>query len=65
METIRQKILKHHDLYVNAGLEVPPYRITGVEHRMLKDELEDTDKQSIFISVNGIQLEHVIKLTDY
>lgn len=72
MEPINQKILKHRDLYENAGLEVPPYRITGIEHRLLRDfclrtypKKGDEIKQTLITNYHGVVIEHVMRLTDY
>ena len=67
METIWEKIIRHKEIYQFYGLEVPPYRITGVEHRMLKDEIFASfeKKDEIVLYCDGVQLEHVMRLTDY
>lgn len=73
METVHERIMKHRKLYENAGLEVPPYRLTGIEHRRLKqfcgwinlDRAEPQKEYEFITNYMGVSIEHVIKLTEY
>jgi len=60
-ESITEKILQHKEAYELRGWKVPPYRLTGSEHKELLNSAKKlmVNYQGIIGNFSGVQLQLV------
>lgn len=65
---IFDRLARHQHVYETCGLEVPPFRITCKEHKIIFDTLvlsSEKEKSKIIRYYTGIELEVVMLVEEY